>query len=75
MNNIVLYSNNCPQCRILKQNLLNNIIDFLESENFDDIAKQGFRSLPVLKVNKSYLLFNKALEYIGTINNKKNTEE
>lgn len=65
--NIVLFSNECSKCRILEHKLNEKKIVFTKESNLDEIIKQGFRSIPVLKVNDKYLDFLKAVENIKTL--------
>lgn len=67
MNKIVLFSNNCPRCKILKQKLDEKKIEYIESDDFTEIIEQGFQTAPVLKYNTDYYQFGDAVKLIGEL--------
>ena len=67
MNNIVLFSNGCPRCKILKQKLDDKQIKYTISDNFDEVMDQGLQTAPVLKVNNEYYQFGDAVKLIGEL--------
>ena len=67
MNNIILFSNNCPRCKILKQKLDNKQIKYIISDDFDEIIEQGLQTAPILKVDDKYLQFGEAIKFIGEL--------
>ena len=60
MNDIVLFSNNCPRCKILKSKLEERNIEYKVTDNFDEIIEQGFQTAPILKYNGKYYQFGEA---------------
>ena len=63
--NIILYSNGCPKCRVLETKLETKNISYIKNKNVSEIADMGFQSLPVLRVDKSYLGFAQANSWIN----------
>lgn len=65
-NNMILYSNNCPKCMILKSKLDNNNIEYRTSNDFKPLIESGFRSAPVLELDDGRrLLFDEAMRYLN----------
>lgn len=62
---IVLYSNDCPRCKVLKSKLDSKKIEYEVTDNFSDIIKAGFLTAPVLKVDDKFMDFSKANEWIN----------
>lgn len=67
MNDIVLFSNGCPRCKILKQKLDDKQIKYTISDDFDEVMDQGLQTAPVLKVNNKYYQFGDAVKLIGEL--------
>ena len=68
MNKIILFSNGCPRCKILKQKLDDKQIKYSISEDFDELIENGLQTAPVLKVNNEYYQFSEAVKFIGEWN-------
>lgn len=64
--NIILYSNGCPKCRVLEAKLTAKNIDYIKNENVSEVADMGFQSLPILKVGDSYLSFVEANAWVNS---------
>lgn len=62
---IILYSQDCPKCKILEQKLRQKNIIFDISKETDKLAKLGFMTLPVLQVNEDYLDFGSAVKWVN----------
>ena len=61
---VILYTNGCPQCKILKTKLDEKNIEY---EVFDDVElmlEKGFRSMPMLEKDGEIMIFPKALEWV-----------
>ena len=67
MNKIILFSNGCPRCKILKQKLDEKQIEYTVSDDFDEIIENGLQTAPVLKVNNEYYQFGDAVKLIGEL--------
>lgn len=70
MEQIILYSNDCPQCKVLKAKLNEKNITFIEVNNIDAMLAKGFRSMPVLEVDGETMKYADALKWT----NKQTTE-
>lgn len=65
---MILYSNDCPQCKILQSKLDAKKINYTKINDMEKVVEMGFMSVPILVVD------NKALSYldaIGYVNNLK----
>lgn len=63
--NIVLYSNDCPRCKILKKKLEQNNIMFEENSDVEAMIQKGFTTAPILEVDGVIYNFKEAVEWIG----------
>ena len=61
---IVLFSNNCPKCKILKEKLKQSNISFEENSNVELMIQKGFATVPVLEVDGVAYNFKEAVEWI-----------
>ncbi len=64
--NIVLYSNGCPKCRVLETILTAKNVNYVKNENVSEVADMGFQSLPILKVDDNYLSFVEANSWVNS---------
>lgn len=62
---ITLFSTECPKCRVLETKLNQANIDFIKSNNIQEIIDQGFMSAPVLKVGDTYYDFKQGVDWIN----------
>lgn len=60
---IILYSNNCPKCKILKKKLDDKNIVYEAKDDIDFLISNGFRGYPVLSVNKMLMGFGEGIEW------------
>ena len=59
---VILYSNGCPKCKILKQRLDEKKIAYLESNDTSFLEENKILSFPALAVdNKIYKFYNAIL--------------
>lgn len=65
MDKIILYSNNCPRCKILKKKLDDNKINYEVVDNVDIMIDKGLSTVPVLEVNNKILNFKEAVEWVN----------
>ena len=49
--NIVLYSTNCPKCKVLKSKLEQNNIEFIENNDIELMTQKGFTTAPMLEID------------------------
>lgn len=73
MKNIVLYSTNCPQCRVLKALLERHAITYSECNDVALMREKGFDAVPVLEVDGKYLNASEAQKFVceGVFSNEK----
>lgn len=61
---IILYSNDCPKCKILKTKLEEKNISYEIFDTIDEMIERGFRSLPILEVDGKIMTFIEAVEWV-----------
>lgn len=49
--NITLYSNNCANCKLLKEYLDNKGIEYNIVSDVNEILEKGYTAVPVLEIN------------------------
>lgn len=57
---------NCPRCKILKQRLKDNNLNY-DIGDIQEIVEKGYSTIPILKVNDRYLQFGESIEWIKSI--------
>jgi len=61
---IILYSNNCPKCKILKQKLDQKQIIYEKCNDMDIMIEKGFQSVPILEVDGKVMNYNEAIKWV-----------
>ncbi len=61
---VILYTNDCPKCKILKIKLDEKNIPYEVFDDMDEMLKKGFRSMPMLAVDGKVMTFLDAVEWI-----------
>lgn len=62
---IILFSTNCPKCKVLEAKLTKDNIDFTICQNVDELIDKGILEAPILKIDKNtYLNFSEAIKWI-----------
>ena len=64
---IVLYSTNCPKCKVLEKKLQDANIDFTINNDVSEMVAMGFMEAPILKANEKFMNFKEAVDWIGAI--------
>lgn len=62
---LVLYSNDCPRCSVLKTKLENSKLDFKISNDMQKLIDMGFSTVPVLEANGVFMEFSEAFKFIN----------
>lgn len=62
--NIILYSNNCPKCKILKDRLDQKGLSYSICSDEELMISKGFRSMPILEVDGNVYMYFEAIKYI-----------
>jgi len=70
MEKVILYSNNCPRCNVLKAKLDDAGIQYETCNNIEIMIEKGFLSAPMLEVNGEYLKFTEAINWLNERSNK-----
>lgn len=66
MDNIILYTLNCPRCIVLERKLDDKGINVVKISDEEEIKKLGILSVPMLKVEDKLLNFNEAIKWINS---------
>ena len=63
--NIILYSTNCPRCKILKSKLDKKGITYSVVDDVDKMLNMGMTVVPVLEVDGVRMSFKEAINWIN----------
>lgn len=63
--NIILYTQNCPKCKILETKLKQKSIEYTEVNDVDLMLEKGFTTIPMLEVDGEIMDFKKANDWIN----------
>lgn len=66
---IILFSTNCPKCRVLEQKLDQKNIHYILNNDMTEVIEQGFMSAPILKVGEIYMEFGDAVKWVNNFEN------
>lgn len=64
MNILILHTNNCPRCRILKDLMDSKNMDYEINQDMSILIDMGYMSAPMLQVGDDFLDFGKAIKYV-----------
>lgn len=67
MEKLILYSNNCPKCKVLKTKLEQKNIAYQETDDFSTVIERGILSMPVLQNGEKFMDFTQAVKYVNEI--------
>lgn len=62
---VILYTANCPKCRVLTAKLQQKNIQYMEVNDIDLMQYKGFTIVPMLEVDGVVYDFKEAVEWIG----------
>lgn len=65
MNKLVLYTTECPRCKILKKKLEQKNLDYSEVSDLDQMLAKGFKSVPVLEVDGKAYSYEDAMNFLN----------
>ena len=68
MMEVILYTTDCPKCKVLEKMLENKNIKFSKNNNISDIQELGVYSAPQLLVNKELMDYNSATKWVMNYN-------
>ena len=60
---MILYSNDCPKCKVLKTKLDQKNVQYEVCSELDELIARGIMSMPVLRINDEFLEFSEAVKY------------
>lgn len=64
---IILYSNNCPRCKILEQKMQEKHIEYNKIEDEEIFRQKQFSFMPMLEIENKLLSFKEAFNYINSL--------
>jgi len=64
---IILYSTNCPKCKVLEQKLKSKNIEYIEFTDVNKMIEMGFSVMPMLEVDGVVMDFTTANKWINEI--------
>lgn len=62
---VVLYSNGCPRCTILKRKLDEKGIEYSVCMEVEEMLPLGITNVPVLKVDDKMMGFSEAVKWVS----------
>ena len=66
--NVILYSTNCPKCKVLEKKLGDSKIQYEVVTDEDLMIEKGFSSAPMLEVDGSVMDFGRAVKWLKQVN-------
>lgn len=67
MASIVLYTIDCPKCKILESKLNSKNISYEVFKDKDKMIEKGLSTMPILEVDGQLLDFGKAIKWINEV--------
>lgn len=61
---VILYSTNCPKCKVLEKKLESSGINYSIVTDVDVMAQKGFQSAPILEVDDKIYEFSEAVKWL-----------
>lgn len=61
---VILYSTNCPKCKVLEKKLESSGINYSIVTDVDVMAQKGFQSAPMLEVDDKIYEFSEAVKWL-----------
>ncbi len=65
---VILYSTDCPKCRVLKQKLDRKAVRYTEEKSVDVMRSLGITQVPALSVDGKLLDFGQANSWLNAQN-------
>lgn len=62
---VILYSIDCPKCKVIEKKLVNANIDFIIVKDRDEIKSKGMDLMPVLEVDDVRMNFKQACDWVN----------
>lgn len=64
---VILYSTDCPKCKVIKKKLDNTNINYCVINDIDKMTELGISEVPVLAANDRLMNFNEAVKFLNNI--------
>lgn len=64
---LILYTTHCPKCSVLEKKLNKKNLNYTEFTSVEEMMKIGINSVPVLSVNGELFNFEKANQWINSV--------
>lgn len=61
---VILYSNHCPKCEMMKKMLDMKNISYDIFDNEDEMIKMGFSSMPMISIDSKIMDFSDGISWI-----------
>ena len=61
----ILYSTNCPKCKVLETKLKNKNIEFEICNDIDLMLSKGIQQAPYLEVDNELMDFSNAIKWVN----------
>lgn len=66
---IILYSTNCPKCKVLESKLQSKEIYYTKNTSVEEMKQLSFLTVPMLKIGNKILDFNNAIKWVNDYGN------
>ena len=67
MTQVIMYTTNCPKCRVLESKLKDRNIVFSKVTDVEEMRKLGYLSVPKLSVDGKVMDFTEAIDWVNNI--------
>ena len=64
---VILYSTNCPRCKVLKAKLTQKKVEHEVITDIDTMLNLGIRSAPILEVDGKRYDFTQAIDFVNRL--------
>ena len=66
MSPIILYTTECPKCKILETKLNSKNIKYMKSNDVKEMIKLGYKTAPLLKIEDNIMEFTAAIQWVNS---------
>ena len=64
---LILYSTDCPRCKVIKKKLETKNLEYKENMDVDEMQAMGIQQVPVLSVDGRLMEFAEACRWVNEI--------
>lgn len=61
---VILYSTNCPMCKVLKTKLSQANIEYVEITDVEKMKEKGLRAAPMLEIDGELMNFSQSIAWL-----------